>query len=110
MTLSGGQRQRTAMARAIVREPSILILDDALSAVDTQTEALILENLENVTKGRTSLIVGHRVTAFEGTDFILVLDGGRVVEQGSHAELVAEGGWYADINERQQLEASLDAA
>ena len=110
VTLSGGQRQRTAMARAIVREPSILILDDALSAVDTQTEALILENLENVTKGRTSLIVGHRVTAFEGTDFILVLDGGRVVEQGSHAELVAQGGWYADINERQQLEASLDAA
>ena len=110
VTLSGGQRQRTAMARAIVREPSILILDDALSAVDTQTEALILENLENVTKGRTSLIVGHRVTAFEGTGFILVLDGGRVVEQGSHAELVAEGGWYADINERQQLEASLDAA
>ena len=110
VTLSGGQRQRTAMARAIVREPSILILDDALSAVDTQTEALILENLENVTKGRTSLIVGHRVTAFEGTDFILVLDEGRVVEKGSHAELVAAGGWYADINKRQQLEASLDAA
>ena len=110
VTLSGGQRQRTAMARAIVREPSILILDDALSAVDTQTEALILDNLEHVTKGRTSLIVGHRVTAFEGTDFILVLDEGRVVEKGSHAELVAAGGWYADINERQQLEASLDAA
>ncbi len=110
VTLSGGQRQRTAMARAIVRDPSILILDDALSAVDTQTEALILENLERVTTGRTSLIVGHRVTAFEGTDFILVLEGGRVVEQGSHARLVAAGGWYADINRRQQLEESLDAA
>jgi len=110
VTLSGGQRQRTAMARAIVRDPSILILDDALSAVDTQTEALILENLQRVTEGRSSLIVGHRVTAFEGTDFILVLDSGRVVEQGSHAELVAQNGWYADINRRQQLEASLDAA
>jgi len=110
VTLSGGQRQRTAMARAIMRNPSILILDDALSAVDTQTEALILENLERVTAERTSLIVGHRISAFRGTDFILVLNRGRVSERGSHDELVRQGGWYADMNRRQQLEASLDAA
>ncbi len=110
VTLSGGQRQRTAMARAIARDPDILILDDALSAVDTQTEALILENLKRVTEGRTSLIVGHRISAFSDTDFVLVLAEGRIVERGSHAELVTRGGWYADMNRRQQLEASLDAA
>ena len=110
MTLSGGQRQRTAMARAIVRDPSILILDDALSAVDTQTEALILNNLKGVTAGRTSLIVGHRVSAFRDTDAILVLEDGRVSERGTHAELVRRGGYYADIDRKQQLEADLDAA
>jgi len=110
VTLSGGQRQRTAMARAIARDPDILILDDALSAVDTQTEALILENLKRVTEERTSLIVGHRISAFNDTDFVLVLAEGRIVERGSHSELVTRGGWYADMNRRQQLEASLDAA
>lgn len=110
VTLSGGQRQRTAMARAIVRNPSILILDDALSAVDTQTEANILENLRGVTEGRTSLIVGHRISAFNGTDFILVLSDGSISERGSHDGLVAAGGWYAEMNRRQQLEASLEAA
>lgn len=110
VTLSGGQRQRTAMARAIVRDPSILILDDALSAVDTQTEALILNNLKGVTAGRTSLIVGHRVSAFRDTDFILVLEDGRVSERGTHAELVRRGGYYAEIDRKQQLEADLDAA
>ena len=110
VTLSGGQRQRTAMARAIARDPDILILDDALSAVDTQTEALILDNLKRVTEGRTSLLVGHRISAFGDTDFVLVLAEGRIVERGSHSELVTRGGWYADMNRRQQLEASLDAA
>ncbi len=110
VTLSGGQRQRTAMARAIIRDPAILILDDALSAVDTQTEANILQGLERIAKNRTTLIVAHRVSAFSNVERILVLEQGRIVEEGSHQELVARGGYYADIDRRQQLEASLEAA
>ncbi len=108
VTLSGGQRQRTALARAIIREPAILILDDALSAVDTQTEARILEGLETVQKDRTSLIVAHRVSAFRNSDHILVLDDGKIVEQGAPADLLELDGWYADIDRRQQLEQDLE--
>ncbi len=109
VTLSGGQRQRTALARAFIREPAILILDDALSAVDTQTEAAILDGLERMQRGRTTLIIAHRVSAFRSTDRILVLDQGRIVEEGPHDRLVAADGWYADMDRRQQLEEDLEA-
>lgn len=110
VTLSGGQRQRTAMARAIIRNPDILILDDALSAVDTQTESLILTGLKEVARGRTTIVIGHRVSAFKHSDNIIVLEQGHVIEQGTHQELIALGGFYADIDKRQQLEKELAAA
>ena len=107
ITLSGGQKQRTAIARALVRNPSILILDDALSAVDTQTEERILGALRSIRQGRTVLIVSHRVSSVKDADEIVVLEEGRVVERGTHDVLLARDGYYADLYLRQTLEAEI---
>ena len=110
ITLSGGQKQRAAIARAVIREPRILILDDALSAVDTYTEENILSSLRGVMRSRTTLIVAHRISTVKDADLICVLDHGRIVERGSHEELMRLGGAYADLYERQLLEEELAAS
>lgn len=110
VNLSGGQKQRTAMARALARHPRIVLLDDALSAVDTHTEAAILDGLRGALHGRTALIASHRVSAVRDADHIVVLDNGAIVEHGRHEELVARNGRYAALLNRQQLLEAIEAA
>ncbi len=107
ITLSGGQKQRTTIARALLVDPRILVLDDALSSVDTKTESVILDHLDTVMSGRTSIVVTHRFTALHRFDQVFVLDGGRIVERGTHHELLQLGGLYAKMYARQQLAEEL---
>jgi ATP-binding cassette, subfamily B, multidrug efflux pump len=108
ITLSGGQRQRTSLARAIARKPKILVLDDALSSVDTATEERILNGLQNIMRERTTILVSHRVSTVKNADQIVVLRNGRIIERGTHDELLALGGYYADLYQKQLLEAELE--
>jgi ATP-binding cassette subfamily B protein len=107
ITLSGGQKQRTAIARAIIRNPRILILDDALSSVDTHTEDKILNHLREIMQGRTTIFISHRVSTVRNADRIAVLHAGRIVELGTHDELVAKDGYYTDLYNKQLLEEEL---
>lgn len=107
VTLSGGQKQRTALARAIIREPSILILDDALASVDTHTEEQILDGLRGVMASRTTIIIAHRLSTVRDADRIILLEAGRIAESGTHEQLVALGGLYADMHRRQNLTREL---
>lgn len=108
LTLSGGQKQRTAIARALIRDPRILILDDALSSVDTGTEEKILQELSGVVAGRTTLLISHRVSTVQNADEIVVLRDGEIVERGTHGELLALDGYYAELYRRQLIEEELE--
>jgi ATP-binding cassette subfamily B protein len=110
ITLSGGQKQRTAIARAVVRDPRILILDDALSSVDTQTEEKILSGLRGVMRGRTTILISHRTSTVQSADQIVVLREGRIIERGTHDQLLERGGYYADLYQKQLLEEELENA
>ena len=109
LTLSGGQKQRVAIARAILRDPRILILDDALSSVDTLTEESILTGLAGMMRGRTTILISHRVSTVQNAGRIFVIEHGEVAEQGSHDQLIASGGYYADLYQKQLLEEELEA-
>ena len=104
ITLSGGQKQRVSIARAIIKEPKILVFDDALSAVDTKTEEAILTQLRMIMKNRTSVIISHRVSTVKHADLILYMEDGKIIEKGTHAELIALKKSYAELYQKQLLE------
>ncbi|MCL4150765.1 UNVERIFIED_CONTAM: hypothetical protein GTU68_026657 [Idotea baltica] len=106
VTLSGGQKQRISIARAIIKEPNILIFDDCLCAVDTETEEIILNNLNTISRDKTTIIIGHRVSSAKNADLILVLDEGKVIQKGTHDELFSEEGFYQNIYNQQLMEQS----
>jgi ATP-binding cassette subfamily B protein len=108
LTLSGGQKQRTAISRAVIRDPRILILDDALSSVDTYTEETILRQLTGVMAGRTTILISHRVSTIQNADEIVVLHDGGIVERGTHAELLALNGCYTELYNKQLIEEELE--
>jgi ATP-binding cassette subfamily B protein len=110
ITLSGGQKQRTAISRAVIRDPRILILDDALSSVDTYTEEKILTELRDVMRGRTCILISHRVSTVKDADEIVVLDHGEIVERGNHDELLERGGYYSELHQRQLLEEEIEVS
>ena len=108
IALSGGQKPRTAIARALIRDPRILVLDDALSSVDTYTEEKILNHLREIMQDRTTIFISHRVSTVRNADQIAVLHGGRIVELGTHDELLARNGYYTDLYNKQLLEEELE--
>jgi ATP-binding cassette subfamily B protein len=110
ITLSGGQKQRAAIARAVLRDPRVLILDDALSSVDTYTEEQILTRLQQVLRGRTSILISHRISTVRGADQIIVLENGQIAERGTHAELLERGTYYPELYQKQLLEDELERA
>jgi len=110
VTLSGGQKQRTSIARALLRHPRILILDDALASVDTYTEERILQGLRKQSEGSTTILISHRISTVRDADQIVVLCKGRIIELGTHDELLSKGGYYASLFEKQLLEEELSVA
>ena len=103
VALSGGQKQRISIARALIKNPEILILDDSLSAVDAKTETTIIKNIQNERAGKTTIITTHRLSAVQHADHIIVLDNGTIIEEGTHASLLKQEGWYKEQYERQQV-------